>query len=167
MPFALSQTDKQTIHGCLLAFFPKLTLHNYEVTSPCTDAYNCIAMAADDITKRWWPTDPRSFTGRDYYWPEGIPREPSKLSFALAFVRLGYEACDSDAYEPGFEKVALYVNDSEIPTHMAKQLNLGIWCSKLGNEWDIHHETLQVLHSETYGHVAQIMKRKIPLGCKR
>jgi hypothetical protein len=53
-------------------------------------------------------------------------------SFILAFGILGYSPCDDGTLEEGFEKVAIYVDESETPTHMAKQLPSGMWTSKCG-----------------------------------
>lgn len=161
MPLALSQADRLAIHSHLKSIFPALTLDNYEIESPLTPRYNCIAMAADDVTRRWWPTDLSHPTGREFYWPQK-KREQNLECFVHAFAELGYEVCENDSYERGFEKVAIYINHRGTPTHMAKQLRDGVWCSKLGvRGWDILHETPQVLHSREYGHVAQVMKRRI------
>ncbi len=39
----------------LESFFPKLSDFGYEVTSPESDAYNCIAWAAGETLHWWWP----------------------------------------------------------------------------------------------------------------
>ncbi len=53
------------------AVFPRLARPNYEVTSDETTAYNCIAFAADDTTRKWdCPTIPDP----GYYWPPGAIR---------------------------------------------------------------------------------------------
>src|SRR5437867_8164946 len=44
--------------------FPNLT--DYEVTSPKDRAYNCIAFAAGDTTRKW---DPGMLPQPGYYWP--------------------------------------------------------------------------------------------------
>ena len=59
--------------------------------------------------------------------------------FIDAYRTLGYEPCDSEVVEKGFEKIALYVQVNGSPTHVARQLPNGIWTSKLGRSFDIEH----------------------------
>ena len=47
---------------------PRLHPDEYRITSPESDRYNCIAWAAGDATRRWWPGEP------DYYWPPDAPQ---------------------------------------------------------------------------------------------
>src|SRR5262249_6606580 len=49
--------------------FPNLTGTDYRVTSPADDAYNCLAWAAAESDRWWWPD---ALGG--YYWPAGVPR---------------------------------------------------------------------------------------------
>ncbi len=93
------------------------------------------------------------------YWPPGIRRQTTIEAFLAAFDNLGYVICDDDRYEPGFEKVALYVDTARQPTHLARQLAAGAWTSKLGKEEDITHHTLQGLEGSLYGTVFKFMKR--------
>ena len=82
----------------------------------------------------------------------------------MAFSRNGYQPCQSDQLEPGYEKVAIYVDSTGTPTHMARQLSSGTWTSKLGRHEDIEHTTLAQLEGEgedTYGVAYQILKRPI------
>ena len=83
----------------LEALFPGLMGTAYRVTSPNDPAYNCVAWAAGDATRWWWP-DPAG----PAYWPPGTPREESLASFAAAFATLGYGPCDPGDAEPGFER---------------------------------------------------------------
>jgi hypothetical protein len=115
--------------------FPNLTAQNHKVTSRCTPRYNCIAWAADEMSAPWWPTN-------GGYWPEHTPRLLTPDAFILAFATKGYEECTDSEPEPRTEKVALYVNDRNIPQHMARQLRNGKWASKLGTLEDIVHDTL-------------------------
>jgi len=85
------------------ASFPNLQDNDYEVTSPQTREYNCIAWAADDMENWWWPS-------ADDHWPDGVPRVNTVDNFILAFQRLGYDVCDDGALQVQFEKVALYAN---------------------------------------------------------
>ncbi|WP_445013646.1 DUF7689 domain-containing protein [Paludisphaera borealis] len=75
-----------------------------------------------------------------------------------AFKILGYEPCDEESLEPGFEKVALYGNTFTY-THAARQLPDGKWTSKLGKAEDIEHDTPDVVAGGVYGEVVEIMKR--------
>ncbi|MBL7131147.1 MAG: hypothetical protein ISS45_07080 [Candidatus Omnitrophica bacterium] len=74
------------------------------ITSPESPNYNCIAWAANEDVRWWWP-DPL----RIYYWPNGIERVNTVEHFIAAYGTLGYEPCDNEIPEDGFEKVALYV----------------------------------------------------------
>lgn len=63
--------------------FPGLRGTHYAVTSPPTPTYNCIAWAAGESNRWWWPTS-------SYFWPTGIPREETLLAFVGAYATLGY-----------------------------------------------------------------------------
>lgn len=139
----------------LEVWFPKLRTDGYRVTSPSTPRYNCIAWAAGRDNKWWWP--PMSIGG--YYWPTGIPTSTTIDSFIKAFELDGYQKCDDADLDPAYEKIALYVDSDRTATHAARQLESGAWTSKLGRAEDIEHNTLSSLEGETYGSVAQIMRR--------
>ena len=134
--------------------FPGLVHAGYGVTSIATPRYNCIAWAAGDTRKWWWP-DPSPFA----FWPVSIPRENTLQRFVEAFRTLGYEPCDSPELEPNMEKVAIYSDEDGLPTHAARQLETGAWTSKLGREEDIEHQELAGVEGQEYGHVAQVMRR--------
>lgn len=137
------------------AEFPELVKAGYKITSPTAKSYNCIAWAAND-TERWsWPDSGYLYS----YWPSGVDRGISCASFVAAFATLGYVSCEHEALEDGFEKVALYVNDSDVPTHMARQLEDGAWTSKLGNWYDIRHEAVDGVSGKSYGRVRTFLKR--------
>jgi hypothetical protein len=82
--------------------------------------------------------------------------------FREAFARLGYEACDHEDPEPGFEKVALFAREGT-PAHAARQLPNGRWTSKLGKREDIEH-ALHDLTGLVYGSVVLIVKRPLAGG---
>jgi len=94
-----------------------------------------------------------------YYWPTGIPTSTTIDSFIKAFELDGYQKCDDADLDPAYEKIALYVDSDRTATHAARQLESGAWTSKLGRAEDIEHNTLSSLEGETYGSVAQIMRR--------
>jgi hypothetical protein len=140
------------VRSYLEVAFPNLQGTGYDITSPATPDYNCIAWAAGDTARWWWPNP------WFYYWPQGSPLEETLAAFVQAFATLGFIPCDDDTVEPGFEKIAIYVNSQGKPTHAARQLHNGRWSSKLGREVDIEHSLVGLTNSE-YGSVAQILKR--------
>lgn len=137
----------------LEAWFPNLKRGKYKVTSPVDRKYNCIGWSAKNNTKFWWPD--RMLMG---YWPEDIPREETLAAFTKLYTSMGYQVCKDDTPEKGFEKVAIFVNQSGIPTHAARQLFSGKWTSKLGEHKDIEHN-LQDLTGIEYGKVGIILKK--------
>jgi hypothetical protein len=133
--------------------FPRVTPENHRPTSPASNEYNCVAWAAGD-TENWWQPG--------VYWPAGTPWNEYGIGvLEAAFRSLGFEPCDDDSLQPGFEKVALYGNNS-VYTHASRQLPGGTWTSKLGKAEDIEHETPDVVAGGIYGEVVVIMRR--PLG---
>jgi hypothetical protein len=137
--------------------FPNLQYVRYEVQSPPSGDYNCIGWAACENDRFWWPHP----SPTDGYWPPGVPRIETLESFILAFQTLEYQASRHDQPESGFDKVAIYIGADGKPLHMARQLESGAWTSKLGQNVDIEHESLQGLEGQKYGHVVQILKRPI------
>jgi hypothetical protein len=132
--------------------FPNLQFGKFQVTSPCTEEYNCIAWAANDSSNWWWPG------GK--YWPGSETSLPTIKSFTQAFAGLGYIECDTDDLEAGYEKIALYIDVHSFVTHASRQLKNGRWTSKLGRSWDITHE-LDGVCGPAYGVVGKILKRPI------
>jgi len=65
--------------------FPALQESPYEITSAADGSYNCVAWAAGDVRRWWWPGE-AMFT----YWPAEVIREQSIASFVMAFETLGY-----------------------------------------------------------------------------
>lgn len=137
----------------LETLFPKLRRHPYRITSPATTGYNCIAWAAGDDEGVWEP--------HNYYWPRRISRDGSVRSLVAVFRSLGYAVCDDEDVEAGFEKVAIYGDDEGAYTHAARQLESGVWTSKLGRLEDIEHDSLEALTGSEYGEVLCILKRKL------
>lgn len=135
--------------------FPGLRGQTHQIQSPKDDGYNCIAWAAGDNRRWWWP-DP---AGEDT-WPAGVARVETGEAFRDAFATLGYEVCDTDQPEPGYEKVALFAL-AGVPKHAARQRPGGRWTSKLGPSEDIEH-ALHDLTGMLYGSVVLLMKRPLP-----
>jgi hypothetical protein len=142
----------------VLALFSNLT--DYQETSPPTPEYNCIAWAAEDPFRWWWPDDPAQYFTS--YWPDGFSRDQSVDCFRGVFsVLLGYGPSETEDREDCFQKVAIYVDRTGKVTHMARQLPSGRWSSKLGRSVDIEHGSLADLAGTEYGSVALILKRPI------
>lgn len=135
--------------------FPALKRAEFTVTSPRDARYNCVAWAAGDVTRWWWPAEtPFAF------WPAGIEREESVTSFIRAFGTLGFELATSAGHEAEYEKVAIFASRDGVPTHMARQLANGSWTSKLGGLEDISHSELHAVAGTEYGNVAAILQRE-------
>lgn len=71
-------------------YFPGLLEAPCRVTSPTSLKYNCIAWAAGDSTRWWWPR-PEDVG----YWPDQVPMQETIESFCSLFQFLGFEPCDS------------------------------------------------------------------------
>jgi hypothetical protein len=134
---------------------PRLAKKNHTVTSPVDPTYNCIAWAACDANRWWWPDQ-----WNIYYWPRTVPREETLKAFELAYRTIGYRTCDHGELESGFDKIAVFVNRTGEPTHAARQLANGKWTSKCGENVDIEHE-LNAVGGGTYGEAALFMKRHL------
>jgi hypothetical protein len=132
--------------------FPQLVSEGFNITSNIDPKYNCIAWAAEDNNRFWWPI------GRTYR-PANCPRVLDMSSFKLAFEALGYNECADGNHEGGYKKVAIYEKDGK-PTHAARQLPDGTWTSKLGKEEDISH-TLHGLDASSYGAPTLFMRKTL------
>jgi hypothetical protein len=136
--------------------FPRLRVNAFRITSPADDDYNCIAWAAGKMNDWWWPLgDPDKSV-----WPSDARREETVPAFRDVFASLGYAVCSNEEVESGYEKVALFATEADVPTHAARQLLNGRWTSKLGFLEDIEHK-LHDLEGTEYGSVVLIMKRSI------
>jgi hypothetical protein len=142
--------------------FPQLRKEGFRRTSDPA-YYNCIAYAAGDERRRWWPGeyDPN---WSDDYWPAGVPNEATVGAFVQALATVGYEPCADGSWEDGFEKVALYALASGEVRHAARQRPGGTWWrSKLGADEDIDH-TLTGLEGPLYGTVVRFLRRRVQAG---
>ncbi|HYK87625.1 MAG TPA: hypothetical protein VE398_02575 [Acidobacteriota bacterium] len=134
--------------------FPNLRTSGYTITSPRDPTYNCIAWAANEMDRWWWPNP-------SYYWPNGVPRSETLEAFTQAYATLGFTPCEDATLEFEYEKIVIYVNSAGIPTHAARQLPNGRWTSKLGKFEDIEHTDTSGLDSPVYGSVAIVLRRHL------
>ena len=134
--------------------FPFITVFNSRPTSSETNEYNCIAWAYGR-NDAWFEPDP----WRLYFWPISH-REYYVDAYEELFSSIGYSLCTDASKEDGFLKIVLYVDKEGRPTHAARQLPTGKWTSKLGEEYDIEHDSLEVLNGPAYGTAEIFMKRK-------
>ena len=143
--------------------FPNLTREVYHKTSEQDDFHNCIAYAAGDESRWWEPPLQPGIVEPGYYWPEGAPTTITIESLVKAYELHGFALCDSDSWEEGYEKVALFGYENNDYAHASKLMQDGTWKSKLGNCEDIMHETCHVLEADrpAYGKVRKFMKRSI------
>jgi hypothetical protein len=148
-----------SIEDALEAAFPKLVRGRYSVLSPEDPGYNCIALAAGDTTRWWWPM-PMPVLGPGEHWPMGAGTTPTIPNFQVAFESLGYQACAGVGHEPGYEKVAIFAAGGAVK-HAARQQPNGTWLSKLGRAWDITHLDVTGVEGPDYGTVALVLKRPL------
>src|SRR5437867_2269659 len=100
--------------------FPNLDFSSTQKTSEADGDYNCIAWAAGEDDRKWWPD-----RNQQAHWPKDVCRETTLNRFIEAFQTLGYEPCNSEEFDQGFEKIALYADAAGRPTHAARQLAAG------------------------------------------
>lgn len=134
--------------------FPHSFNEPFEITSPASGEYNCIAWALLDLTHFIWPLRQRGF-----YWPKGLPMKETRSAFVDLFAKHGYKICDNGNLEKGFLKLALFEKDG-IPTHAARQLPYGKWTSKIGAHFDVSH-SLKAMAGGRYGEVALFFKKPV------
>lgn len=137
--------------------FPNLQGSGH-VTSLRSPDYNCIAWAAGDSRRWWWPFPKIP----PYYWPVNAATSAALGVFVATFMELGYSRCEDGELERGFEKIAFYADAQGQVTHAARQLTDGRWTSKLGREEDIEHESPEAVEGPVYGRVVAFMKRLPP-----
>ena len=143
------------MRGLIQELFPRLSTTVFEITSAHDNRYNCVAWAAGDTRRWWWPGEVQ-FS----FWPAGVDRQESIASFAEAFATLGYEVSSSGDHDPELEKVAIFASSDGVPTHMARQLPNGYWTSKLGTLEDITHVDVNGLAGTDYGEVVAFLQRR-------
>jgi hypothetical protein len=166
MSSIIAKIRRQEASERIKGVFSNLKDGEFELTSPFDAKYNCIAHAAEKNDIWWWSVD-KALVGNDVFWFNNVTNEPTVKNFISVFGKLGYLPCENSALEKNFEKVAIYVSTKDelhapegSVTHMARQLSDGKWTSKLGNDVDISHNTLQSVEGNAYGVIKQILRRK-------
>jgi hypothetical protein len=76
--------------------YPNLRSSGYLLTSPKTPNYNCVAWAAGETNRPWWPIP---YDTAPYYWPLGEQDDESLEVFIECFKSLGYEICNDENFE--------------------------------------------------------------------
>lgn len=142
----------------LETYFPGLRAHIWDKTSEPTERYNCIAHAIGDARNWWWPGgSPTPSPGEDY-WPFVGASDERLEDFVAPFLHNGFEPSTTADREPGFLKVAFYIDASGLVQHAARQESDGRWSSKLGQLADVAHP-LEALEGPEYG-TAQVFLRR-------
>ena len=142
--------------------FPGLTTDpHFRIASPQDHAYNCFAWAAGEDHRWWDPVPLIAPTQAGVHWPADVPVLPSRAAFIAAYATIGYEVCTAPELEDGFEKIALYENADGEPIHAARQLDSGIWTSKLGGANDIEHGGPDTVAAPLSGAPAVFLRRAL------
>jgi len=128
--------------------------NRWRETSPNDVRYNCIAWAAGDVQHFWWPLN-------GGFWPASVARVLDLATFVDAYATLGYTPCGNGSFEIGTEKIAIYCASNGEPTHAARQIDSGLWTSKLGQSWDIEHSTPSGVEGPLYGSTTQFLGRSL------
>ena len=137
----------------LVGAFPNLANEDFETVGEPSELYNCIAFAAGDTSKWWWPD------GINYWppWATGTNRIESLIE---VFAGLGYEHCDHNDTEGGYQRVALYEVDGEMK-HAAMQMSNLRWRSKMGQGPVIEHDSPESLSAGICGSPTAFMRRAV------
>lgn len=139
--------------------FPRISEQGFRVTSEIDFHYNCIAWAVGDTQRFWWP-GVQGARSTPYYWPKGAPYAKTIEAFAQAFATEGYERCATGDLENGMEKVALFALPNGEPRHAARQLEDGTWTSKIGEDVDVCHNSIEGMSGDVYGQPVMFFRRK-------
>ena len=134
---------------------------NFEILSPQTLKYNCIAWAMQ-FEDRW--VDIFEYPG--HWWPDGVEKTMSPSALIHAFEAVGFNLCDNNNWEDGFDKVVLYKKaDEDQWTHAARIVSETTEHSKFGLSFDGTHShnilcaTGLGYENQSYGVAYAFMKR--------
>ena len=101
--------DLRSWRDLLFNEFPNLYTEGFEIAEEPSGQYNCIAYAAEDTTKWWWPDGIN-------YWPPKATLDTRTQSLMEVLAELGYEQCDASDPEDSYQKVALYEVQGDLST---------------------------------------------------
>ena len=135
----------------LVGAFPNLADEEFEIVDQPSERYNCIAYAAADTSKWWWPDGIN-------YWPPWATETDRIESLKEAFAGLGYEQCDQINPEASYNSIALYEAHGAMQ-HAAVQMPNGRWRSKVGKGPVIEHRSPESLSGGIYGNPTVFMRR--------
>ncbi|WP_282179050.1 DUF7689 domain-containing protein [Maribacter stanieri] len=162
--------DSAQNRSSIIKAFPKLKDDkSFKIVDKANPNYNCIAWAAN-VTDCWWANIPKNerpkvtLDGVKIDWPFEVEDEFSISALVQIFTSLKFIECENWEYEEGFKKIAFYKKGNNA-THAARQLTYGkhkgIWSSKLGGSFLIHHETPHTIESIIYGKPVLYMKQNM------
>lgn len=161
-----TQTDLNSLknRNGLSNVFPDLKNdENFEILSPQTSKYNCIAWAMQ-LTDRWVSI----YDLPGYWWPDGVEKSMSSTALIQAFEAVGFVKCEDSRIEKGFDKVVLYRNEHTNQwTHAARVISETTEYSKFGQSWDGTHshnvlcKTGLGYENQSYGVAYAFMKRSV------
>ena len=137
----------------LTTAFPNLANEGFEIVDEPSPRYNCIAYAAGDTGRWWWPDGIN-------HWPPWATLTNRIESLQEALAGQGYEQCDDGTAEVGYQKVALYEARGEMQ-HAAAQMPNGRWRSKMGRGPVIEHLSPDSLSEGPYGNPTVFMRKAI------
>ena len=150
-----TELNSSTNRGVLIGVFPLLKGDvNFEILSPETPIYNCIAWAMQ-FNDRWVSIG--DYPG--YWWPDGVAKNMSSDALIKAFEAVGFSVTSDCKIEKDFDKVVLYKNDKTNEwTHASRIVADAIEHSKFGQLWDGSHSTNSI-SGIVYGTPYCYMKR--------
>lgn len=154
--------NNQLNRDALSDVFPDLKNDvNFEILSPQTPKYNCIAWAMQ-FEDRWVSI----FEYPGYWWPDGVEKTMSPSALIHAFEAVGFTLCDNSNWEDGVDKVVLYKKaDEDQWTHAARIVSETTEHSKFGQSFDGTHShnvlcaTGLGYENQSYGVAYAFMKR--------
>lgn len=111
--------------------------HPYDLHSPTTLAYNCIAWAAG-VDSQWWADEGLGMPWD--YWPEGVGRNGLIEELIETFETAGFICCGMDrSYEAEYDKIILFARNGQWE-HACRVCEDGRLWSKLGPFEDVFHD---------------------------
>jgi hypothetical protein len=129
----------------LESLLPGLRGSGCVVTSPEDIRCDGLAWAAEDEEHWWWPNE-------DSHWPEEAAREETIAAVVAAYGVLGFVSGEGLLVEQEYEDMVIYTSRDGTPTHVARQLQFGLWSSKRGLLQDVEHRTVAFSLSRIAGH---------------